>query len=288
MPRVQTIDLGFERTWTVLGADHLPLPAVETFLEDLRQQKASPNTVRSYAKSIQLWFTYLEVREVGWADYNLEHLSGFPGWLRFGALPNVTPLTRMTARVSDSTASLRLQGVRSFYRFHEWRGMTFRASLDSGMPIRGSYKPMLHHLRKHASQSRATVRVRRRRTVPPVLTPRQIDAIKDDCARFDLAQKRWIGSVRDRLFFMLLEETGIRIGEALSLQHRNWRTGAGENPVIEITATTIPSAPGSKVASPGRSISATSSISSTPSGSGKPARRGWTWSPTTSTRRTCS
>jgi len=40
--------------------------------------------------------------------------------------------------------------------------------------------------------------------------------------------------VRDRLLWVLLAETGLRLGEALGLQHRDWRTGRGDSPFIEV------------------------------------------------------
>src|SRR5664280_2600993 len=76
------------------------------------------------------------------------------------------------------------------------------------------------------------------RAPPPVRTdadaPRQMELIKDRCGRFDRETRCWVGSVRDRFFFALLEETGLRLGEALSLQHRDWHSGGGENPFLEV------------------------------------------------------
>src|SRR5260370_25702360 len=73
-----------------------------------------------------------------------------------------------------------------------------------------------------------------RQAPPPVLTPGQIEAICEACARFDPASGRWAGQVRDRLLWMLLAETGLRLGEALGLQHRDWHTGRGDTPFIEV------------------------------------------------------
>ena len=73
-----------------------------------------------------------------------------------------------------------------------------------------------------------------RRLPPPVLTPGQIEAIWDACARFDAASGQWTGRVRDRLLWSLLAESGLRLGEALGLQHRDWHTGRGDTPFIEV------------------------------------------------------
>lgn len=47
---VQRVMLDGQRTWTVVGEDHLPVGPAEEYLEFLRvAQQSSPNTVRSYA-----------------------------------------------------------------------------------------------------------------------------------------------------------------------------------------------------------------------------------------------
>jgi len=69
----------------------------------------------------------------------------------------------------------------------------------------------------------------------PLLDPAQVQAILDDCARFDPEQGRWIGSVRDRLLFATLAETGLRLGECLALRHRDVHTGRGDTPFVEVT-----------------------------------------------------
>ena len=74
----------------------------------------------------------------------------------------------------------------------------------------------------------------RRRAAPPILTPVQIERICEACASWDTETRQWRGSVRNRLLWMLLAETGVRVGEALGLQHRDWHTGCGDTPFIEV------------------------------------------------------
>lgn len=42
------------------------------------------------------------------------------------------------------------------------------------------------------------------------------------------------GDLRDKLLFATLYETGLRLGECLALQHRDWSTGAGATPFVEV------------------------------------------------------
>ena len=72
-------------------------------------------------------------------------------------------------------------------------------------------------------------RGRRRRS-----RPEQVRLILDSCASWDQRKRDWDGSVRDRLLWALLAETGMRLGETLALQHRDWHTGLGETPFVEV------------------------------------------------------
>src|SRR6266516_929514 len=162
--RTQRVTLpGSAKTWTVLGPDHCVLGPAEEFLEYLRVQGTSPNTVKSYARALALWWTYLAVFGLAWNELTLADVGGFLAWLRSGDGPQVVSLVP-----------------------------------------------------------------------PPVLTPGQIEAICDACARFDPASREWTGQVRDRLLWLLLAGTGLRLGEALGLQHLDWHTGRGDTPFIEV------------------------------------------------------
>ena len=54
---------GAEVTWTVLGTDHGVIGTAEEFL---RVQGTSPNTVKSYARALAVWWTYLSVFGLAW------------------------------------------------------------------------------------------------------------------------------------------------------------------------------------------------------------------------------
>ncbi|MEU0568115.1 site-specific integrase [Nonomuraea sp. NPDC005983] len=46
--------------WTVLGEDYRVVEPVERYLQFLRSTDRSPNTVKSYAKGLELWWTFLD------------------------------------------------------------------------------------------------------------------------------------------------------------------------------------------------------------------------------------
>jgi len=227
---------GGERSWTVLGGDHQPVGPAEEFLEYLRVQRVSPNTVRSYARALALWWQYLAAFGLAWDGVTLEAAGGFLGWLRTGDGPQVVSIEHRPARFAESTIAARLQAVMSCYRYHQFNGVELGQDLVRLAHGRGGgYKPMLEHLARRTGRRQAVIRVRRTgRAAPPLLTPGQIERICDVCAAWDAQACRWRGCVRDRLLWALLAESGLRLGEALGLQHRDWHAGCGDTAFIEV------------------------------------------------------
>ncbi|WP_211265656.1 tyrosine-type recombinase/integrase [Actinacidiphila oryziradicis] len=235
--RTQRLTLGGgERTWTVLGCDHRVVGPAEEYLEYLRAQKVSPNTVKSYARALALWWQYLDAFDLVWDAVTLEDFGAFLTWLRTGEDPQVAALTPGKPRFGESTVAVRLRAVLSCYEFHRLNGVDVGRDLHRLVHGGGGrYKPMLEHIARRKGRRQTVIRVRQQRpAVPPVLTPRQIDRVCDACAVWDPAAGEWHGSVRDRLLWALLAETGLRLGEALGLHHRDWHTGRGGSPFIEV------------------------------------------------------
>ena len=179
---------------------------------------------------------YLSAFGLAWDALTLAEVGGFLAWLRSGDGPQVVSIGPRSARFAESTISTRLRAVTSCYRFHELNGVVLGGDLVRVVHGgRAVYKPMLEHVARTKGRQRAVIRVQAPRHVPPpVLCPGQIEAICDACARFEPASGRWTGRVRDRLLWSVLAEAGLRLGEALGLQHRDWHTGRGDTPFIEV------------------------------------------------------
>jgi site-specific recombinase XerD len=239
--RVQAMDVaGGGRTWTVLGDDHLPVAAIEEFLEHHRVLGSSPNTVRSYAKGLELWWGFLAREGAGWEDPAVGTLRAFVTWLRTGLAPGIAPLgpdAGTGAVPAEATVQARLAAVVSFYRFqHDVHGRGAALARASTRQVRrGRYRPMLAHLQSRRDRRASPLRLRASAPAPPpVLTPAQVGAILDGCASFDAERGEWRGLLRDRLLVETLAETGVRLGEALGLTHADWHVGQGQTPFIEI------------------------------------------------------
>jgi site-specific recombinase XerD len=236
---VQRILLGGQRTWTVTGDDHLPVGPVEEYLEFLRvAQQCSPNTVRSYATSLSRWWEYLATAAMAWDEVGLPFFVSFVSSLRTGLPGGVAPLpgAAEAAGPAESTVAARVTAVLSFYRYHaDAHQVPVADRLYRPGGRAGRYVPGLAHLQRGGQRPGAAVRVRRAAARPvPLLTPGQVDAILDACARQDTGSGQWTGSVRDRLLFAALAETGMRLGELLSTRHCDWHAGRGGTPFIEV------------------------------------------------------
>jgi integrase len=183
----------------------------------------------------RLWWSYLQLFGLAWDKLAVAEVGGFLAWLRSGDSPRVSSIQPRPARFAEATIATRLHAVMSLYRFHELNGVPLGGDLYRITHSGSRYKPMLEHVASRRGRRRAVVTVRRpRRAAPPVLTPGQIEQICSACAWFDPASRSWQGRVRDRLLWSLLAESGLRLGEALGLQHGDWHTGRDDTPFVEV------------------------------------------------------
>ena len=235
MAVTQRVVSGPEKTWTVLDAELEVVGPVEQYLEFMRGQGYSPNTVKAYARAMALWWTFLEQRRADWQSVQLADFGAFLQRLREGSVEApVRPLIP-ERRMSDSTVACRVRAVMGFYRFQAAVGVPAAAFLYETVRSRpGPYLPFLEHVARQHGRRRSVLRVRAAAKPPPVLLPDQIEALCDAEARWDRSSASWRGDLRYRFLWSLLAETGLRLGEALSLQHRDWRTGTGDTAVVEV------------------------------------------------------
>lgn len=228
---------GDEVTYVVLDNDWSAVEPVEEYLEYLRQEQYSPNTVRSYAGGLALWWTLLELRGQDWRHVGVDDLAKFARRLRErGSDPTVLAL-RPATPAPASTVQTAVTAVLSFYRYHAIVGRVpaarqFYVHVTGGtMQSRSQYASFLGHI--GGGQDRRVIGRRRGpRPAAQILSPQQITVIKDDAARFE--HGNWRGDLRMRLFWSLLEEAGLRIAEALLIRHRDWQPGTGTTALIEV------------------------------------------------------
>jgi integrase/recombinase XerD len=197
--------------WTVVDAVGVAVAPVEAFLRYRFDCDASPNTLRAYAHDLKLFFGFLAERSLGWRELSPAELGEFVAWLRRPA-GNVLLLPGMPPARAASTVNRALSAVVAFYDFHRLQGVELAdLMLDPLRSGRGGVRPFLAGIaRERARGRRGRLPVARR--APRVLSLEQV-------ARVVAGQSR----LRDRLLFVLLFTTGMRIGQALGLRHEDVR-----------------------------------------------------------------
>ncbi len=206
--------------WTVVDGSGLAVAPVEAFLRYRFDCEASPNTLRAYAHDLKLFFSFLAERSLGWREVSPAELGEFVAWLRIPA-GNVILLPGSPAARAASTVNRALSAVMSFYDFHRLQGVELAQSmLDPLRGGRGGFRPFLAGIAKGPARGRRG-RLAVARRAPGVLTLEQV-------ARVVAAQTR----LRDRLLFVLLFTTGMRIGQALGLRHEDVRPWKRELAIV--------------------------------------------------------
>lgn len=229
-------------TYTVVGADKLPVAPAREYLTFLRNQGSSPNTLRAYAYGLAAWWTVLEGTGTAWDDFPTSLFGQFLAYLRTGDLPGVTRIGEPEQKLAESSLLPRSAAVLSMYRYfanahdlvHPYRRLYASHARTSR---RGRYTPFLAGVGPKREQDGPIHRLRGlQRAETPVLLPVQVNAILDACS-VQTVSGEWSGGgagLRDRLFFAVLAETGMRLGEALSLRHSDFDIAGGGTPSVMV------------------------------------------------------
>lgn len=215
-------------SYTVVDADDVPVPPIERFLAHLAAGGSSPNTVAAYAHDLRDFFGWLDQRDDDFRTVSLEQLAEFFDWLRRprpARAPGVFVLPGVTPAVGQNTLLRKRAALASFYRFHARRDARVPALLGelAGSRPTGSYTPMLIHTRRGRAEADAysPIRLHPHRKRPATLTDAQVTALAAACTH-----------LRDRFLVCLLNESGLRLGEALGLRHADLHLRAAEIDVV--------------------------------------------------------
>lgn len=218
--RVQVIgrtSTGVPASWTVLGLNGLPHPQASRYLTYLGDLGRSPNTIKMYATGLAHYLTFLANRDCGLDDASNELFASFIHWLRAPG-PDVYAFDDSVARVERSTVNAYLSAVSSFYGY--------LGSRDSGPGVLG-YQRLLRTAterrrptstivdnvgaaRRHMRHVQLGPRVKERVHAVRILSMDEIKTIVSACA-----------TLQERLFFLLLATTGLRLGQLLGLRHED-------------------------------------------------------------------
>jgi integrase len=196
----------------LLDDNGLPIIPVVKYLKYLDNGEKSYNTQKTYCYSLKLYFEYLKEIDVDYRKVNVNILSDFVGWLRN---PNentkIINLKPTKAKRTEKTVNLIVTVVTNFYDYLFRSEELNNDMIDKLMKqvftrTNRHYKDFLYHVNKDKPSNKNILKIKEPRRKLKVLTKEEIEIVYNATT-----------NIRDEFLIKLLFETGLRIGEALSL-----------------------------------------------------------------------
>ncbi|WP_312029231.1 tyrosine-type recombinase/integrase [Bacillus cereus] len=176
----------------------------------LDNTQKSSNTQKTYCYALKQYFTYLEEKKKDYKHISLEDLVDFVGWLRNPYEgTKVTPIFPTKSKRSEKTVNLIITVITSFYDYlyrnnQLQNDMTERLMKQIFTGERKRYKDFLYHINQENSSARNILKVKEPR--------KKVQALRKEQVVIEATS-----NIRDKFLIQLLFETGLRIGEVLSL-----------------------------------------------------------------------
>lgn len=201
-----------KRRYLLINDKGIPILPVSKYLKYLDTGEKSPNTQKTYCYALKLYFEYLYEIDTDYRKVNINILSNFVGWLRNPYENNkVVGLKLTKAKRTEKTVNLIITVVTNFYDY------LFRSEEINNDMIEKlmkqvftgghtSYKGFLHHVNKDKPSNKNVLKIKEPRRKVKVLTKDEVEKVYKATT-----------NIRDEFLIKLLFETGLRIGEALSL-----------------------------------------------------------------------
>jgi len=211
--RVQEIRTSdHQKRYVVVDSNGSLVVPVARYLKYLHAIVRARNTLRSYAQSLSLYFTYLAQEHLDYQQVTLDDLGGFVLWLKnpYRSL-KVLPVRPVPQARTNTTINGCITAVSGFYDYL-WRQDELNTDLNEKtrtyLPARSrSYKSFLHHIAKGKLVEKNLLKQRvPRGGQPKTLSKKQIETLVNACE-----------NIRDQLLLRLLYESSLRVGECLAL-----------------------------------------------------------------------
>lgn len=202
---------GKER-YFVADDNGLPIEVILKFIRFKDNTNHARNTLRMYCQHLKLYFEYLQQRELDFQDITIDDLALFVNWLQnpYKSL-KVIPVHQTDQARSPRTINIILNAVLSFYdyilRHEEYsNNISDRLKKFVSTPSR-NFKGFLYGIAYEQKKVTSNIlKLKVPKSKPKTLSKSEITRLIRTC-----------NNLRDKFLLNLLYETGIRIGEALSL-----------------------------------------------------------------------
>ncbi|GAA0774369.1 tyrosine-type recombinase/integrase [Clostridium subterminale] len=211
--KVQEVKLdNKQRRYLLVGDNGLPIIPVAKYLKYIDISGKSFNTQKTYCYSLKLYFEYLREIDVDYKNVNINILSDFVGWLRNPYQSNKTiSIKSIKAKRTEKTVNLTITVVTNFYDYLYRTEEINNDMVDKLMKqvFTGGhtrYKDFLYHVNKDKPTNKNILKIKEPRRKVKVLTKEEMQKVYNATT-----------NIRDEFLIKLLFETGLRIGEVLSL-----------------------------------------------------------------------
>lgn len=211
--KVQEVKLeNNQRRYLLIDDDGIPIIPVAKYLKYIDNSGKSFNTQKTYAYALKLYFEYLQKTDIDYRNVNINILSDFVGWLRNPYESNkVLNIKLIKAKRTEKTVNLTITVITNFYDYlyrmeeinNHMADKLMKQVFTGGTR---KYKDFLYHVNKDKSTSKNILKVKEPRRKIKVLTKEEMQKVYNSTT-----------NVRDKFLIRLLFETGLRIGESLSL-----------------------------------------------------------------------
>lgn len=193
---------------------------VAKYLKFKDNSGSARNTLRAYGFRLKLYFEFLKQKNMDFQEVGIDEISEFIQWLRNpNQHVNVVNFKDTGTVRSNKTVNQILNTVINFYDYL-MINKEYESTLSEKLKVQivGSkrgYKDFLYHVNKDKLFSANRLKLREPKKQPKTITSEEVKRILMACK-----------NSRDKFLIYLLYETGIRIGEALSLHREDIQFGA--------------------------------------------------------------
>jgi integrase/recombinase XerD len=228
---VQEIIIEDGKRYLLLDEKGIPVIPVMKYLKylDSTEKKAS-NTQKTYCYALKQYFLYLQETKKDYKNIQLEDLAEFVGWLRNPyESTKVTSMIPVKAKKTERTVNLIITAVTNFYDYlyrNEKLSQDMSEKLMKQVFIGRNtrYKSFLYHVNKDKPSLRNVLKVKEPRKRIQTLSKEEVQQVFAATT-----------NIRDAFLIQLLFETGLRIGEVLSLFLEDFKFDHGLGHRIRLT-----------------------------------------------------
>lgn len=204
-----------EIIWLMLDAEtYEVVEPIQRYLTSLSTSR-SPYTVESYAYDLKLWWTFLEDKHLDWRNINVGDLEDFAYWLRTGKT-SVVSMQPVEAKRTEKSINRAITAVTGFYDYHiANQTVDFKQFDRFHLPYGTTKQGLLTGIAKSKPVRQKLVKLKEPKKFPGCLSDEQVETLVNACHR-----------LRDKLIILMLNGTGLRIGELLGLLHEDVGDGS--------------------------------------------------------------